>query len=63
MLTLLVDDFGTKFNSRRDAEHLASAIKYLYVIIKDWEGTRFLGLTLNWDYTNTTVDVSMPKYI
>ena len=23
----------------------------------------FLGLTLNWDYTNRTVDVSIPKYV
>ena len=63
MFTVVVDDFGIKFTSRRDAEHLASALKYLYVITKVWEGKQFLGLTLNWDYTKITVDVSMPKCV
>ena len=62
MFTLVVDSFGIKYNIRQDADHLTSALEDLYVIKKDWEGM-FLGLTLNWDYTNRTVDISMPKYI
>ena len=62
MFTLVMDDSGIKFTSRRDIEHLGSALKDLYVITKDWEGTKILGLNLNWDYTNRTVDVSIPKY-
>ena len=38
MFTIVVDDFGIKFTSRRDAEHLANEVEYLYVITKDWEG-------------------------
>ena len=63
MFTLVVDDFGIKFTNRQDSEHLASALEDLYVITKDWEGKILLGLTLNWYYTNRTMDVSMPKYI
>ena len=62
MLTLVLDDFRIKFTSRRDSDHLASVLEGLYVIKKDWEGN-VLGLTLNWDYTNITVDVSTPKYV
>ncbi|CAB9528638.1 expressed unknown protein [Seminavis robusta] len=29
----------------------------------DWTGSLYCGLTLNWDYTNRTVDLSMPGYI
>ena len=63
MFTLVVDDFGIKFTNRQDSEHLASALEDLYVIIKDWEGTYFLSLTLHWYYTNRTVDVSIPNYV
>ena len=41
MFTLLVDNFGIKFASRQDAENLAIAIEYLYVITKDWEEILF----------------------
>ena len=63
MFTLVVDDFGIKFTRRRDADHLAIVLEDLYVITKDWEGKILLGLTLNWYYTNRTMDVSIPKYI
>ncbi len=29
----------------------------------DWEGTQYLGLTLDWDYTKREVHLSMPGYI
>ena len=51
MFTLVVDDFGIKFTSSQDAEHLSIVLEGLYVITKYWEGTNVLGLTLNWDYT------------
>ena len=42
IFTLIVDDFGIKFTSRKDAEHLLSALENLYFITKDWEGNCFL---------------------
>jgi hypothetical protein len=29
----------------------------------DWEGTQYLSLTIDWDYTNCKVHLSMPGYI
>jgi hypothetical protein len=29
----------------------------------DWDGTHYLGLSLNWDYKNRHVHLSMPSYI
>ena len=29
---------------------------------KDWEGKKYWGITLNWDYTNHKVHLSMPGY-
>jgi hypothetical protein len=38
-------------------------IKKNYNISSDWKGSAYYGLTLEWDYKNRTVDVSMPGYI
>jgi hypothetical protein len=32
-------------------------------VSEDWTGSRYVGLHLDWDYTNRTVDISMPGYI
>jgi len=34
-----------------------------YTITHDWTGSIFCGITLNWDYVNGTVDLSMPGYV
>jgi hypothetical protein len=34
-----------------------------YNISSDWKGIAYYGLTLEWDYKNRTVDLSMPGYI
>jgi hypothetical protein len=61
---LVVDDFGVKYTNREDAEHLMAALEEQYTVTKDWDGTRYCGLTLEWDYsTARTCDVSMPGYI
>jgi hypothetical protein len=61
--TLVVDDFGVKYINKADVEHLMSVLKEDYEIDTDWEGTRYLGLTLDWDYSNREVHLSMPGYI
>jgi hypothetical protein len=38
-------------------------IKNCYNISSDWKGSAYCGLTLEWDYKNRTVDLSMPGYI
>jgi hypothetical protein len=58
-----VDDFGVKYVGREHAEHLMECIKNIYNILSDWKGSAYCGLTLEWDYKNRTVDLSMPGYI
>jgi hypothetical protein len=38
-------------------------IKNDYNISSDWNGSAYCGLTLEWDYNNHTMDLSMPGYI
>ena len=61
--TLVVDDFGVKYINKDDVEHLISSLSQDYTIDTDWEGMRYLGITLNWDYLQCKVHLSMPGYI
>jgi hypothetical protein len=61
--TLAVDDFGIKYFSKADADHLFSALHDKYELTKDWSGTSYLGLTLDWHYDAGYVDISMPTYV
>jgi len=63
MFTLVVDDFDVKFVNKADAKHLVSALESLYPITVDWSGTKYLGLTIGWDYANHHVDISMLGYV
>ena len=58
--TLVVDDFGVKYTNKDDVKHLASVLRQDYEIDIDWEGTRYLGLTIDWDYIHRKVHLSMP---
>ena len=61
--TLVVDDFGVKYVGKEHAEHLESAITQSgYRIKSDWSGTKYIGITLDWDYDRREVHLSMPGY-
>jgi hypothetical protein len=60
---LVVDDFGIKYESEEDAQHLIDSLTPFYSITVDKEGKRFIGLTLDWDYEKREVHVSMPGYV
>jgi hypothetical protein len=60
---LVVDDFGVKYVGREHAEHVMGCIRKNYNISSNWTGGAYCGLTLDWDYKNSTVDLCMPGYI
>ena len=60
IFTLVVDDFGIKYESVKDATHLINALRELYEITIDWTGKLYCGLTLDWDYYNRQCTLSMP---
>ena len=61
--TLFVDDFVIKYKVQQHVEHLLDALQDMYMIMVDWKGTLCLGLTIQWNYTNGQVTISMPGYI
>jgi hypothetical protein len=56
---LVVVDFGVQTGCEH-AQHLIDTIASLNTLTTGWPGTRYLGLTLDWDYKARTLDMSIP---
>ena len=61
--TLVIDDFLVKYHARAGVEHLIACLEVLYALHIDWTGTKYLGITLEWNYIDRSVTLSMPKYV
>ena len=59
----MVDDFGVKYIGKEHVLHLLQVLKQDYEIEEDWEGTRYLGMNIDWDYKKREVHLSMPGYV
>jgi hypothetical protein len=58
-----VDDFGVEYIDDTHVHHLIKTLKVDYEIDEDWEGTKYLGLAIDWDYTKHEVHLTMPGYV
>jgi endonuclease I len=58
-----MDDFGIKCIGKQHANHLLNAIHQKCQLTCDWDGSLFCGISLKWDHTNGTVNLSMPGYV
>ncbi len=61
--TLVVDDFGIKYVGKEHAQHLKNAIEKHYKLTCDLTGKQYIGITLDWDYHERHVHLSMPNYM
>ena len=61
--SLVVGDFGIKYDRQEDITHLLGALKTIHKISEDWDGKLYCGLNLEWDYYKREVLVSMPNYV
>ena len=61
--SLIVDDFGVKYVGKEHAMHLLNALKEHYEVTDDWTtNQKYVGISLDWDYDNRKVHLSMPGY-
>ena len=64
---LVVDNFGIEYVRKQDADHLTSVLKKHHEISQDWEGKKFAGIDLDWNYAtkhwDRTYRLSMKNYI
>jgi hypothetical protein len=61
--SLVIDDFGVKYVGEENAQHLLDTVRKYYKCSCDWEGERYCGLTIKWDYKGRKVHLSMPGYL
>ncbi len=63
MFTLVVDNFGVRYERQEDIAHLITCVKSKYDLSTDWTGNFYCGICLKWDYKQRTLDILMPEYI
>ena len=61
--TLVFDNFAIKYTKKEDAQHLIDALEKEYTIPTDWDATKYIGLTIDWDYAKRKVYIHMPGYL
>jgi hypothetical protein len=62
--TLVVDDFGIKYISTDDADHLLRVLRQLYVMTEDRAATqKYVGITISHDRRNGNMTLAMPGYV
>jgi hypothetical protein len=60
VFSLIVNDFGIRYSTRADANHLIATLKSAYEVSLNWTGSRYCGLSLKWNYLARTCDMSIP---
>ena len=59
---LYIDDFGIKFQSKEDDNHLCNAISTNFRYTIDHEGKNYYSLIINQQYKLGYVNIEMPNY-
>ena len=53
-----------KYSRQKDAKHLLSVLEKEFTAAStNWEGALYCGITLEWNYEEIWLDISMPGYI
>ena len=63
LFTLVVDDFGIKYTNCEHAQHLFDTLRKYYTISVDWSSSKYCGLSLDWNYDEKWVNVSIPGFV
>ena len=61
--TLVTNGFGVQFFSKEDADHLIISIAANYPVKADWTGSKYIGINLDWNYTEIEVKLSMTGHV
>lgn len=60
---LVVDDFAIKWKHEADLGHLLAALRTVYPLTVDLIGTRYLGMSIDYNRDARTLSISMPNYV
>jgi hypothetical protein len=59
----VVNNFAVKYVDQEDTNHLINTIRKYYPMTVDEEATKYIGLTIQWDYTNQKAHIYMLGYL
>ena len=60
----VVDDFCVKFTTKAGRDHLRQTLELVgYEVTFDPKGTKFVGLTINYNRNNRYLEISCPGYV
>ena len=57
--SLVVDDFAVRYSTKADADHLIDCIREKYPFKVDWDAHQYIGINLEFNYTDRWVKMSM----
>ena len=57
MFSLVVDDFGVQYIGKEHAQHLYEVLNQKYQCTSHWEGKKYCGLNIEWNYEEGWVDI------
>jgi hypothetical protein len=60
---LVVDDFAVVWSSKTAMDHFLNTLQKLYTVKVDYDGLKYLGMTITIDRSSRHVTVTMPGYI
>ena len=61
--TLVVDDFGIKFECDMHANHLVKTLRKHYDVTPDRKGELFVGIKLKWYHEKRTLETQIPTFV
>ncbi len=61
--SLVVDDFAIVWSNKTDMNHFIQTQRQLYTVKVDWNGGKYLGMTIDINRQERHVTLSMPGYI
>ena len=63
MFTLVVVDFAIKYSSKSSIEHLFASIREEYRLEVDLSGSKYIGMSIEYDKKARWLDIWMPGYV
>ena len=60
---LAVDNFGVKYVGEDHTLYLLGVLHKHYEVEVNWQGSKYCGINLEWDYDKREVHMFMQKYI
>ncbi len=61
--SLVVNDFAVMWSKKSRMDHFISTLRKLYTVKVNWEGSRYLGMTIVVNRIERHVAISMPGYV